>query len=211
MIDSTFPQLRSRHRRENIAALAEVFNLQREDVKARLATGAPTLLSRLWDERLAEVMFDRNKSTATEVGRRIARALGGEFNPDVMDAWLRKNAERGAANINDSTRESLAEVSERDEVDELFDTAETSRAAMLAAGMVTAAANFGAQDGAKSTGQDRGKMWVVNSGNPRSSHAAMNGQVVSIHANFPNGMAWPGDSAGGPDELANCQCSLAFL
>jgi len=73
----------------------------------------------------------------------------------------------------------------------------------------TTAANFRIRQRARQRGL-RSKTWIVNSGNPRPEHAAMNGETVGIDEPFSNGMMWPGDPAGGGDNNADCQCSLAF-
>ena len=53
------------------------------------------------------------------------------------------------------------------------------------------------------------KTWVVTSGNPRSSHAALNGETIPYDERFSNGAQWPGDiDALGVEEVANCQCIL---
>jgi hypothetical protein len=71
--------------------------------------------------------------------------------------------------------------------------------------MVTTAANFGAHDAAYYAG---GKTKTWTGGTTR--HAPMNGQTVPLGENFSNGMAWPGDPAGGAAEVANCGCSVTF-
>lgn len=53
------------------------------------------------------------------------------------------------------------------------------------------------------------KTWVVTSGRPRKSHAALNGVTVPLDQVFDNGMRWPGDPAGGVDNNAGCTCSLS--
>ena len=54
------------------------------------------------------------------------------------------------------------------------------------------------------------KTWLTTSGNPRSAHAALNGQTVPIDQRFSNGMRWPGDPAGGGENNANCRCVILF-
>jgi hypothetical protein len=34
---------------------------------------------------------------------------------------------------------------------------------------------------------------------------------VPYDEKFPNGMEWPGDWAGGPDEVCGCQCEVALV
>ena len=51
----------------------------------------------------------------------------------------------------------------------------------------------------------------MTSGNPRPSHAAMNGETVPYDERFSNGAMWPGDAdALGPEEVANCQCAVTI-
>ncbi len=52
------------------------------------------------------------------------------------------------------------------------------------------------------------KTWVVNSQNPRPEHVTMDGETVPINESFSNGMMFPGDPAGGPENNANCSCSM---
>jgi len=91
----------------------------------------------------------------------------------------------------------------------VFEIAATTRAEEIAITGVTRAANFGSREGAKQGGL-RSKTWVVNSGNPRDSHAALDGETVGIDDLFSNGLRYPGDPEGGADDNAGCQCSLAF-
>lgn len=52
------------------------------------------------------------------------------------------------------------------------------------------------------------KTWIVNSGNPRPSHSAVNGETIPYNDLFGNGMMYPGDPAAPPSELAGCTCTL---
>ena len=52
------------------------------------------------------------------------------------------------------------------------------------------------------------KTWIVVSDNPRPSHAAIDGETVPLFDLFSIGMLYPGDPAGGPDEVAGCTCLL---
>ena len=55
------------------------------------------------------------------------------------------------------------------------------------------------------------KTWVVTSGNPRPSHAALDGETVPYSDEFSNGANAPGDEMLTPDETCNCQCRLDVL
>ena len=52
------------------------------------------------------------------------------------------------------------------------------------------------------------KTWRVNSANPRSSHAAMNGETVEWDKPFSNGADWPQDPSLPAAEAANCLCTV---
>jgi hypothetical protein len=152
---------------------------------------------------LAARIFVRNRNLLADVALKVARALKGDYDPDVAEAWLSKNAEVAAASINASTRGSLELIDDKQSV---FDALLTAGAARYARSMVTTVANFGAHDAAEKVGGDRTKTW--SGGTTR--HASMNGQTVRLSENFSNGMAWPGDPAGGAAEVANCGCSVTF-
>ena len=200
MIDASYPDLRAERQRVTRDALAALFADQQFSVMVARRT-----LGTLWDQRLAKVMFDLNLATATRVGDKVAAHLPGDFTPAFMHNWLLVNAERGAKRINDSTRDSLM-VAKGDEpvMAAVFDTLHNS-AAGYAVAMVTTAANFGAHDAATHAGAES-KTWTGGT----TRHADMNGETVPLSENFSNGMAWPGDAAGGASEVANCGCSVIF-
>ncbi len=75
--------------------------------------------------------------------------------------------------------------------------------------LATTLAGFAVTEAAKQLNRPRTtKTWLVLSGNPRSSHAAMNGETVGIEETFSNGASWPGDASLDVDETAGCQCSV---
>lgn len=213
-VDTAFPLLRDRHRKANLEALGQIFADQAEDVQARLDSSASVLLARRWDAALQAVLLDRNTDTAGEIANRVARALGGDYDPVVMDAWLAENARIGAENINTATRAKLDAAKDTDDsakaVATVLEALQTSDAAMYAVSMVTSIAGFAARDAAEKSGA-AAKIWRTNSTNPRSEHRRMNGQTVPVGERFSNGMDWPGDFEGGADEVAGCKCSLTIL
>jgi len=213
-VDTRFPLLRERHREANLEALGAIFADMAEDVQARFDTGAAVLLARRWDAALQAVLLDRNTNTAAEIALRVANALGADYDPAVMDAWLAENARIGSENINASTRSKLDAAKSADDAAEavstVLDALRTSDAAMYAVSMVTSIAGFAARDAAEKSGA-AAKIWRTNSTNPRSLHKRMNGQSVPVGEKFSNGMDWPGDFEGGADEVAGCKCSLTIL
>lgn len=199
-VDASYPSLRAERERVTRETLVALFADQHFDVlTARRVLGAE------WDRRLTRAVFDLNLATATNVGDRVAAALGGGFNPIFMHNWLTVNAERTAVGTNDSTRAALAEADGDDAKASVFDILTSSRAAQLAATMVTTAAMFGAHNGAEAA-DAKTKTWTGGT----TRHGRMNGETVPLSENFSNGLAWPGDPSGGAEEVANCQCSVIF-
>ena len=79
--------------------------------------------------------------------------------------------------------------------------------------MVTGAENKGRQDSyARST--DDGiilqKEWIsTNDSRTRHSHAVLDGAIVDQDKKFDNGLMYPGDPSGRPEETWNCRCTVA--
>ena len=91
----------------------------------------------------------------------------------------------------------------------VFENAAKNRSESAGNAFATAVDGWSAIEACRQAGIDAYKTWVVQSSNPRPSHAAMNGQRVPISETFSNGMEWPGDWSGGPDEVCGCQCTVA--
>lgn len=194
-VSTAYPAVRARHEALTRSALRDVLSEQQADV---VVAGRP--VSKGWDARLASTLYVRNRNTAADVALKVARRLGSEFDPDVMDAWLTRNAELAAMYINASTRDSLALVDDKAVV---FSSLLTAGVDRYARSVVTTAMNFGALDAARASGAPS-KTWTGGS----SRHGSMNGETVDLDGTFSNGMSHPGDPAGGAENNANCGCSL---
>jgi len=219
-INPTHVELRQRHIQKWEQVIRHHFERQRQAILGRVPekSAKAIALGELWDPQrwnreLHADLFRLNVATATVWARSMTEQLGAELDEERMYEWLDENARIAAENINDKTgrdiEAALAEEEPRSAVRHLFEIAVTVRALQIATSKVTTAANFGSREGARQGGL-RSKTWIVNSSNPRPEHAAMNGETVGIDELFSNGMMWPGDPAGGGDNNADCQCSLAF-
>lgn len=231
-IDSHQPQLRQRHEQKWQELLVKFYRRQEAAVLSRLpkalaggeanALGggeAKVMIGDLWwdDERwngeLAADLLKLNTATAEAWFDEIAAQLGEDLDPAVMAAWLAEHSRVQAQYINERTMSevetALQQPDTAEAIKKLFLLAATVWAPRQARESVLSAATFGAHDAAQAGGL-KTKTWRVNSSNPRDSHAALNGTTVGIRERFPNGMRWPGDPAGGADEVAGCQCSVVF-
>lgn len=79
--------------------------------------------------------------------------------------------------------------------------------------MTTAAQNKGRVDGfkrAKSMGIDVVEVWLATlDGRTRHSHRMMDGEKKEVEKRkFSNGLRFPGDPEGRPEEVYNCRCTL---
>ena len=78
--------------------------------------------------------------------------------------------------------------------------------------IVTGAENKGRQDSyarAEADGIILQKEWLAtNDGRTRHSHAVLDGAIVDQDKKFENGLMYPGDPSGRPEEVYNCRCTL---
>lgn len=203
--------------------LAQFFNRQGRSVRSLIGAGRPDWWDEdRWDGELADTIAGLYLLTATEAGRRTLSRLG--VNPDDYDeprtvAYLREAARVSAEHINKTTRDAVAaaladaignpDTTPVDAVGHVFEVAEEARSAEAAASVVTFASGFGTVEAAKQQAGGRAtKTWRVNSGNPRPSHAAMDGETVGIDDVFSNGLPWPGAMGSDVGEVAGCMCSV---
>lgn len=62
---------------------------------------------------------------------------------------------------------------------------------------------------AESLGIKLNKVWLsTHDDRTRESHVYMDGESVDIHEEFSNGLQYPGDSDGEPEEVYNCRCTM---
>lgn len=81
--------------------------------------------------------------------------------------------------------------------------------------IVTGAENKGRQDSyarAEADGIILQKEWIAtNDGRTRHSHAMLDGAIVDQDKKFDNGLMYPGDPNGRPEETWNCRCTVAAV
>lgn len=79
--------------------------------------------------------------------------------------------------------------------------------------IVTGAENKGRLDSyikAEEEGIILQKEWIAtNDSRVRHSHAMLDGAVIDQDKHFANGLMFPGDPSGRPEEVYNCRCSMA--
>jgi uncharacterized protein with gpF-like domain len=72
---------------------------------------------------------------------------------------------------------------------------------------ITETAAHNAQLKAKARGADVVKIWDATlDGKTRDSHMKADGEIKEVEEKFSNGLMFPGDSSGKPEEVINCRC-----
>lgn len=199
------------------AVFADFFARQGMTVQSRIGGGESWWDQARWDTELSDDLHRLAVLVSTFVGEKTLEEVG--FDPSRYDtdrtlAFLRSVSDRVASQVNEATFDQITAALEDDEPDaavsRVFEVAETSRAETSGLTAATTFAGFAAVEAGRQNSSSSTKTWVVNSANPRPSHAAMNGETVPVSENFSNGLAWPGDAGGGADEVAGCRCSLVI-
>lgn len=71
-------------------------------------------------------------------------------------------------------------------------------------------AAYDAQLAAQSKGADMVKQWTaVTDSRTRESHMWLDGEVRELDEKFSNGLMYPGERSGRPEEVINCRCTLS--
>lgn len=182
-----------------------------------------------WNRELADELEPAVLDITREAGERAIRELWPDeakadrsYNVDRTRAYVRTMCERRAEMVNQATYDELEAVEEGEWDEEsdalksspegVFENAKQNRAVSAGLAFAAAASSWGALEGAKQNkrrGENVKKTWVVTSGNPRASHAKMNGETVQYDLKFSNGATWPGDVDHlDVSEVANCRCVL---
>lgn len=201
--------------------LARFFSRQESVVATRIgAVDVPTLEAVFdrarWDDELTADLFAAALATARLAGREAADQLDADLDGEVTDRdgvlEALEGSSRGMAEeINGYTADQLAGTVDGDDplsgAREVFAAMAGARAAIYAASRVTTVWNFGRGVGASAAGATA-KTWRTTSSNPRSEHAAIDGETVPIGDTFSNGARWPGDPSLPPEERANCACTF---
>lgn len=169
------------------------------------------------------------RSTGRAALRALAADLGISF--DLLTPGLTGYTEQHAAHlitqITRSTRDAIAStlatgLANGEGIDKLRERIEDSDAAFgearaeLIARTETVSVTNGAQlESLRGLAQTEGatvrKTWLAtDDARTRDTHRALDDVTIGIDDTFPNGCKFPGDPAGGPEEVCNCRCTLTY-
>lgn len=206
------------HRKVMAKVFSEFFARQRKSVLSAAGAKSPDWWDgERWDRELAGDILAASLSVSKAAALTALDGMGvdpAEYSTERTTAFLKKVAQRIAGQVNAATESALVDAMDGDDPEaaaHVFDVAEESRAEK--SGMTAAATfvGFGMVEAARQTKPQAMKRWQVNSGNPRSSHVAVDGEEVPIEDDFSNGLKWPGSFSGDPSDVANCECSVIII
>lgn len=187
----------------------------------------------LFDRVHARTIFRKEASRLLKETVGIAAAaeiaeyeLGIDFNivnPNVV-TWIENKAFKFANEVNTTTEDALRqELSDaitsgealtdvEDRVARVFDIARGSRTAAIARTEVVAASNEGAVQSYKQSGLVSKIEWVSSRDNLVRDDHQIDGETIELSGGlFSNGLRYPGDPAGTPENVINCRCTVAPL
>lgn len=173
-----------------------------------------------WNRELTDDLNEVAVKQSEAAALRALEAMGEDANGYSVNqtrAFINAMSWKRACMVNAATLRDLVAVVEDDEGErtpaDVFDVAESKRAENSGYAYAAAIAGWSALEAVRQCAPRRGatKTWDVTSGNPRPSHAAMNGETVPYDERFSNGAMWPGDAdALDAEEVANCQCAVTI-
>lgn len=185
-------------------------------------------------ERELEQVATRTLAAAVERrGSRLLATLGVDVAFNLADPrvteFLQRQVFKFKTGINETTREAIRAAliaGERlgegvtqiaDRLNHVFEEANQVRALRIARTETLGAANFGQLEGMAQSGVVRGKQWLsARDSQVRASHRDLDaatdpsrgGAPTALMEPFGNGLMFPGDQTGPPEEVVNCRCAL---
>lgn len=190
-----------------------------------------------WERRFRDVGRELIKVAVAVNGLRVMSELpvvGVTFdirNPRA-ESWIKRKVFQFAYEVNNTTekelrgalfealRNPLVQAMERGdavkaiqkEVKRIFGYAEGYRNERIARTETLSATNYGAQEAIMQSGIKCRKEWVATlDERTRDRHAEMDGETAELSQPFSNGLMFPGDPDGPPEEIINCRCTEVHI
>jgi len=170
-------------------------------------------------KRLMPVMME----IARKSGQDAINLVGGkrDFNLNAnLHSWLDNKAKIFLKQVNETTFNQLKtqfaeSVSSGETFSDLatrikgtYKDITTGRAFTIARTETNGIMGKSTLDGYDQVGM-RIKIWVHSaSDSPREEHEAMDGEEQPLNSPFTNGLMFPGDPAGSPEDVINCHCTI---
>lgn len=176
-------------------------------------------------EATAKVLIDDfgtamyQELTGTEKAERKA------FEPftTLVQLWIAQHAAEGvtsilATNLTDVKKVISTAVNEGQTVTQIakqlrqyYDTNASYKAMRTARTEVSSAAGYGQREAARQSGVVKTKTWISSRDDRvRDSHSQIDGQTKPFDEKYSNGLMYPGDTSGRPEEFIQCRCAESY-
>lgn len=205
----------------------DFFQRQSKAVLSRLGAKADWWDEARWNRELTDDLFYVALNMSAAVGKEAVDSLWGKdgsYDVGRTEAYIKKMCQRRAEMVNQKTHDELLDALDEDSYEDdealkatpegVFENAEKNRSESAGRAFAGALLAWSAMEACRQNekpGQNVYKTWVCTSGNPRASHAALNGETVPYGEPFSNGAQWPGDIDNlDVEDVANCQCVLVI-
>lgn len=182
-----------------------------------------------WEKRFRDVGVELIKTAVFVNGLRMMDEIPGvsvafSVNNPRATSWIKKKAFKFAYEVNETTERQLrkalvsavdigATIDEiKSEVERIFGYAEGYRNERIARTEVIGASNYGAYEAIKQSGLVAKKEWIATvDERTRDTHANIDGDTAELEGTFSNGLQFPGDPDGPPEEVINCRCTIGYV
>ena len=177
---------------------------------------------KLWTERAYDYLLPAITAAMDAGATDVAAALGSK---SVADELILKAAENRATTLANLVNETTSKVLEQklaaianfdgltvnqfsDALAATFSDLSTWRADSIARTEMVGGYNGASRMSAVESGVTSSRIWVAElDDSTRESHADLDGyETKSMDDEYPNGLMFPGDPDGDPDETVNCRC-----
>lgn len=207
---------------EYVEIMRNFMQRQARTVVSALGAGKPEWWdAERWDRELSEDLLKTALETSERTAKQTLRRIdvpADAYSVERTEHYLEAMATRRAHNVNQRTYQELTAAYDESEAEDtstaqkVFDAAE-DRATKSGRSMAAAVAGFAVLEAVRQASADGyptaqvTKTWRVTSGDPRPSHAAMDGETVLMDEKFSNGADYPGDTeALDAADVCNCMC-----
>ena len=177
-----------------------------------------------WGEEFTEATRPLELATVTASGQTALAEVGltmtfDQASPAVRDFLATKDLifKKVQDTTTEQLRGELLEALDAGEgiplvtkrVEKVFGFTEKFRNERIARTEIIGAANFGTFEGYEQSGVVKEKKWVTSrDSRVRDLHVDMEGDHVPLKETFSNGLMYPGDQSGPPEEFINCRCTI---
>lgn len=178
------------------------------------------------NEILVEVAGDMYRDNITNGAEAVARLMGVSVSEILASApvveFISKRSfvmlavnETTTADLRKTLREGIESGEDlgqiRERITNVYDEAQDFRAETIARTEVGSAQNFGRNTEMENQ-KVKNKVWIAIFSNTREAHVEADGQIVRVDEAFVvdgERLEFPGDPAGSPGNVINCQCSVS--